>query len=157
MAYIAYASTKQRSYIAALLAQAGMAENDARLPMPVTSSLTTIGASVLINFLRTITPERPTVKIETEGVYRQGNVIFRVKRSRQTGRLYAMTLDMDGPTKTFGYAAGAIYRLAPADRLTLEQAKAIGHMYGFCVVCGKLLTDEKSVKAGIGPVCAKRV
>lgn len=39
--------------------------------------------------------------------------------------------------------------------LTVEQAAAMGHLHGYCVVCGRTLTDPKSVQAGIGPVCIK--
>ncbi|QOC56182.1 hypothetical protein SEA_MADI_37 [Gordonia phage Madi] len=38
--------------------------------------------------------------------------------------------------------------------LSLEEAKAFGKMYGFCIRCGRTLTDEGSIAAGIGPICA---
>lgn len=45
---------------------------------------------------------------------------------------------------------------AAARRLSLEEAKQFGKIYGFCVKCGATLTDEKSIAAGIGPVCASK-
>lgn len=36
----------------------------------------------------------------------------------------------------------------------LEQAKLYGKRTGTCCVCGRTLTDEGSVEAGIGPICA---
>jgi hypothetical protein len=36
------------------------------------------------------------------------------------------------------------------------EAKTLGSLYGFCVRCGATLTDDASIKAGIGPICAKR-
>jgi hypothetical protein len=40
--------------------------------------------------------------------------------------------------------------------MSLEEAKAFGRLYGVCVRCGATLTDEQSIEAGIGPVCAGR-
>ena len=37
-----------------------------------------------------------------------------------------------------------------------EASKAYGKLVGRCGVCGRTLEDEKSVAAGIGPVCASR-
>lgn len=41
----------------------------------------------------------------------------------------------------------------PEYRATLEEASALGFRWGICIVCGRLLTNEKSVDLGIGPVC----
>ncbi len=39
-------------------------------------------------------------------------------------------------------------------KMTLEEAEEFGALYGFCCRCGRTLTDENSIEAGIGPVCA---
>ena len=39
-------------------------------------------------------------------------------------------------------------------RMTLEEAKQFGAIYGFCCQCGRTLTNEQSIEAGIGPICA---
>lgn len=95
-------------------------------------------------------------RITEEGVYQNAEGdIFRVQRSRESGNLYAKRLDIfEGG---FVYEAGLLRNITPSDRLGVEQAKALGVQYGFCVVCGILLTDPKSVEQGIGPVCIKRV
>src|SRR3546814_218809 len=54
----------------------------------------------------------------------------------------------------FEYAAGMVRRLSAATRLTLEEAKAFGALYGSCCVCSRTLTKEESIAAGIGPICA---
>jgi hypothetical protein len=41
--------------------------------------------------------------------------------------------------------------------MTVEEAKAFGLLYGRCIVCGRTLTDEKSIADGIGPICAAKV
>jgi len=108
---------------------------------------------------------RPAAPVQTNPVAEQGMYakvdpsdfgldIFRVKLS-QAGRLYALRLNT--LTGEFEYDRGAIKSLSADDRLTVEQAVAFGHTYGRCIVCGRDLTDPKSVAQGIGPVCIKRV
>lgn len=95
--------------------------------------------------------------VEEDGMYRDGDGnIFKVQRS-QAGRLYAKALVRDESKKSgwaFEYAAGAVRRLSPAMRMTVEQAREFGVATGTCCVCGRTLTDEESIEAGIGPVCA---
>jgi hypothetical protein len=100
---------------------------------------------------------RPVVAADlSEGMYRTADgSVYRVKKSRESGRLYAKSLDL--LTGEFTYAAGAVYRLTAADRMTLEQAKFLGCEMGICIVCGATLTDPVSVAAGIGPICGNRV
>jgi Family of unknown function (DUF6011) len=47
--------------------------------------------------------------------------------------------------------------LAGQSKLTMEQAAKIGKQVGFCIRCGRTLTDPESVANGIGPVCATYV
>src|SRR5215831_17219977 len=116
--------------------------------------------------MRTATPiERGIVP----GMYRLANGdIFRVQASREDAtRLYAKALtpiDSERLTETdavvrfeFRYAAGAIHQLTPADRMSVDEAAAFGLRYGVCCVCGKTLTEAKSVARGIGPKCAGKV
>lgn len=57
----------------------------------------------------------------------------------------------------FQYEQGAIHHIQAEWRMTLEQAKEFGVLYGTCMVCGRTLTDERSIAAGIGPICAGKV
>jgi hypothetical protein len=108
------------------------------------------------------------------GMYRTEQGIFRVKTS-EAGHLYAKQLvlvpvydDATGEQKIgengkpmtkgrFDYLAGAIRTLSAANRMTVEEAIEFGVAESVCCQCGKTLTDPKSVTAGIGPVCAKRI
>jgi hypothetical protein len=102
-------------------------------------------------------PESAKADLE-EGVYRKDGVIFRVHRSRESGKVYAKRLDFDlfgGSKPRFVYAKGAITTLAPTHKMSKDEAKAFGVETGICCVCGAFLTDAKSVAEGIGPVCAK--
>lgn len=85
-------------------------------------------------------------------------VAFRVKMSR-AGRLYASRFVPEAEVRAdrFVYEGGAVYRLDASMRMTLEQAKALGAQYSQCCVCGRDLSAEQSVEAGIGPVCAGRI
>ena len=61
-----------------------------------------------------------------------------------------------GANAEFVYAPGAMRGILPEHKMTLEEAKEFGALYGTCCVCGRTLTDERSIAAGIGPVCARR-
>lgn len=108
-----------------------------------------------------------------DGIYLdlEGNRIIKVQYNKAQGdgrRTYAklMVIDQapefDGETLTraavvhFEYVNGLVREVKPEWRMTLEQAKAFGALYGVCCRCGRDLTDEVSIEAGIGPVCAKR-
>jgi hypothetical protein len=100
------------------------------------------------------------------GMYRKGADIYRVKIGKESGQPYAAKLvaisgnrlvDADESIikYEFQFERGAIYSLSSDNKLTLEEAKQFGIRTGTCCVCSKLLTDAKSVLAGIGPKCAK--
>jgi len=111
------------------------------------------------NMERASRPANPNPVTEI-GVYVDADgAIYRVKRSRQSGGLYAMRFIPEGRTRSarFVYARGAIARLTADQRITLEKAQEIGIQFGICCVCGATLTAEQSVASGIGPVCAGRI
>lgn len=104
-----------------------------------------------------------------DGMYKLGDDIFKVQhavhgsgnqyakklvRATETGRVFGT---VDQGRWTFEYAPGAVRRLRPEHRMTIEEAKKFGALYGTCCVCGRTLTDEDSIAAGIGPVCAGRL
>lgn len=119
---------------------------------------TMVAARTLINALMTC----PKIKTKTEapvdppeGMHRLGHVIYKVQRAiHGSGNLYAKRLTKYGDKWKFEYAPGGIHKLSADTKMTLEQAKKFGMLYGTCCVCGRTLTDENSIKAGIGPVCA---
>jgi hypothetical protein len=96
----------------------------------------------------------------TPGVYRATNgTLYRVYPARaDRTRLLAKEIIVDGMLNhvTFEYAGAANRFVHPEGRLTLEEAKAFGQLYGYCCVCGTELTDPESIAAGIGPVCATK-
>lgn len=114
-------------------------------------------------------PEKPVVAatprhlVDHDGIYRTDDgTIYKVQHAKTgSGRLYAKRLHLtphpDGTTSgTFHYAAGTIHTLRDDQRLTATEAAAFGALYGVCVACGRDLTDENSIAAGIGPICARK-
>lgn len=74
-----------------------------------------------------------------------------------SGRQGVKRLVVGSDSGSFEYL-GLASRCLPADarKMTLEEAKKFGALYGFCVRCGRTLTDEESIAAGIGPKCGGR-
>lgn len=89
-----------------------------------------------------------------DGFYVLNDTIYKVQTSPDTGRTYAKKLGADG---SFVYSPGAVGKLAKAEKLTLELAKQYGKLYGMCVICGRTLTNEESITAGIGPICSGKL
>lgn len=121
-------------------------------PTPVAS----VGASVVIpapSLPVIATPVAiPKVLVEV-GAYNHGGEIYRVKASTY-GKRHAYKWDAN--RKKWVYANGVIYKIVPAERLTLNDAMRFGAQTGSCVHCGRTLTDPESVRYGLGTVCIKR-
>lgn len=112
-------------------------------------------ASALINLLL----EQPFKSAEVpEGMHKFGGVIFKVQVAvHGSGRKYAKALQEDGNGGwAFEFVSGAINNLSQETLLSLEEAKEFGALYGTCCVCGRTLTNEESIAAGIGPICAEK-
>lgn len=100
------------------------------------------------------------VDVELEaGMYLVGETIYKVyKAVHGSGKMCAKELVIDGEGSAHFEYRGLASRFvqSAAQRMTLEQAKEFGAIYGVCCQCGATLTDEKSIEAGIGPVCASK-
>ena len=115
---------------------------------------------------------------------RDGTPYVVVKHNREGTRQYAQRLHLEGgipadytphpdedvsegdfpPVRgTWVYESGLITRLAlalasgDAARLTVDEARSFGQLYGVCCVCGRRLTHPRSIEDGIGPVCSGRL
>lgn len=126
------------------------------------------------------TPKRT---VEQDGMYRDPDTgaIYKVQRNKAQGdgsRLYAKRLVLDGVPKgetrkqyhitpgtpveegtasvSFHYAAGAMREIQPEWKMTADEAREFGALYGTCVRCGRTLTLEESIERSMGPVCAAR-
>ena len=96
------------------------------------------------------------------GMYRTEGQVYLVVKS-ENGHLYAKRLVAqqleDGTMHklTFEYDKGSIFKIATTDRMSVEDVAQLGKTSGHCWVCARKLTVQKSIQAGIGPVCAKKV
>lgn len=170
------ATAKQISYINSLKSQRDVSVGtDAAEALELGRQLWHFGkfsskaASAVIDALKAAGPKpadhgTEVVEISTgraksstpEGMHKFGGVIFKVQKAiHGSGRLYAKALVEDGDGGwRFEYAQGAVHNLSESTRLTIEEAKEFGALYGTCCVCGRTLTNEESIEAGIGPICA---
>jgi len=113
-------------------------------------------ASEIITLLKTL----PNVFVQEEtteeldlGMYQVDGVIYKVQRAvHGSGFLYAKRWDEE--SQSFEKETGAIRKIRASHRMTLEEAARFGQITGTCGHCGRTLTDEDSIAAGIGPVCA---
>ena len=117
--------------------------------------------SSLIDALKSLPDaERPAAVEPPEGFHVHGTEVFKVQRAvHGSGNLYAKVLrpGADGEKGTWEYVGRSVLKfLSEATILTLEKAQEYGHLYGICARCGATLTDEDSIRRGIGPVCATR-
>lgn len=121
----------------------------------------------------------PKAGVVEDGMYRDPSdgTIYKVQWNRGSGdgrRLYAKMLVVDRlDTNTsfstevlesegsdainvrFVYAQGAMKYIRPEWKMTMEEAKAFGALYGICVRCGRDLTKEESIERGMGSTCVK--
>jgi predicted membrane-bound dolichyl-phosphate-mannose-protein mannosyltransferase len=98
--------------------------------------------------------QMPDVNELEEGMYRVGDDIFKVYRTRERDILVTKQL-VEG---VFEYTGKKPLSFITAEhRMTLDEAKEYGKVTGTCCVCGRKLTNEASIADGIGPVCAGKV
>lgn len=157
------ATDKQIGFIVRL-AEQHSADLDSILNGREWSEVTKIEASAIIDTFLNMPkpPTTPKHKIEIEdGMYRVSldggpeMTIYKVQHAvHGSGHQYAKKLVFEDGSWIFKYASGVVFKLRPEHKMTLEDAKAFGALYGTCCVCGRTLTDEKSIEAGIGPICA---
>ena len=110
--------------------------------------------TLLINAL-VAQPKLPYVDPELEvGAYLHDGVIYSVRKGRESGRLQAYIYNADD--KHWDFVREAVAKIKPAERLTLSQAVQHSAQTGSCVHCGRTLTLQKSVMAGMGKICASK-
>lgn len=166
--YAQPASVKQENYINSLLRNVKdlsplTTEQRSTLEdMKAAKVITKDDASYLISGLLKC-PAKPVGEMAKPGYYKAANGDFlNVVENRQKTRTYAKRLEV---TKAPGqrakarwvYAPGAAAGVAHVTPLSLEEAAKFGHLNGVCLICCKALTDPESVRAGIGPVCRKKI
>lgn len=97
-------------------------------------------------------------RVELEdGVYLHEDNVYKVVHAQGgSNRQYAKRLTVTDGQGRFEYEQGAIAKIKPEEKMTLAQAAQYGALYGCCANCGRALSNEDSIEAGIGPVCRDR-
>jgi hypothetical protein len=103
--------------------------------------------------------DRPTRSRAEDGMYRTPEgTIYRVQTAPGSDfRVAKRLVHGEGSKPRFEREDKMVYRLKPEERMTKEEAAKFGALYNFCIVCGRTLTHEDSIAAGIGPICAEKV
>jgi hypothetical protein len=105
------------------------------------------------------TPAAPVASVEC-GLYQHDNGTVRKVYMTQNDRMACKVLVVLGTTGSFQYEKGGtrIVGSALADGtahlMTQDEAAAFGRQHSFCCNCALDLTDDRSLAAGYGPVCA---
>lgn len=139
-------------------------------------SLDTKGAHKLIERLKDYAYRRPPVdsapastipsepqnrETVEDGMYLFNGEVWKVVHAvHASGHQYAKRFvppAYEGAKGTFEFVRGAIKRLRPEHRMSLEQAVHYGKLYGVCIRCGTVLTDETSIEEAMGPVCRTKI
>lgn len=148
------ATAKQLSFVTSLLLSRDLTGTRFE-GHTVAPELDRVQASDAIDELQKLPKASKPQTVIPEGMYYRNGEVFKVQVAvHGSGRLYAKRLNK--ATGKFDYVRGALSQLREQDRMTLEQAKEFGQLYGICCNCGATLTNEDSIEAGIGPVCASR-
>jgi len=153
------ATAKQRSYLGDRIATRPKWATSVGLAPEGIATLSLTEASQLIDSAQSIAPERkqhpdaiPVHELKEGGYWTIDGDVVRVRRSRRYD-FYGQ--QFDPKTGRFEYRKGIVFRLKA--RMTPDEAKQWGAPFGRCCMCGKLLTDEKSMEQGIGPVCRRHL
>lgn len=145
------ASEKQASFASSLAERKGEAQQS-------WAAMPAADISTEINRLLSL-PDAPKSKKTSQleaGMYCKDSMIYRVRIGRDSGYAYAQKLCREGEDWYFESAPGMTRKLTEADKMSLEEAQAFGLEFGVCCACGRTLTNDESIKAGIGPICATK-
>lgn len=151
-----YISEKQLSFIDLLMLSRKNAKNvveSALLFHRVDSvhKLTLDQAKALITHLVACDKVAPPSDV-TVGAYKVGDIYYSVRKRRESERLFVV--QYDPINKAWIHNHKVLATLTQANRLSLSDASAFGIATGSCVHCGRTLTLQKSVVAGMGKWCA---
>lgn len=108
---------------------------------------------------------RPKQNDLPDGFYVRDSEVYKVIVAvHGSGNKYAKKLDQT--TGEWEMASGAIAKLTTDHAMSLDQALRVakvvatdvdGRLYGRCFMCSTILTDERSIADGLGPVCSGKL
>jgi hypothetical protein len=150
------ASDKQSDFIRTLWAQKHLPGDVEAVIAAIPDRMT---ASKMIDALKAVKDEivkadAPNGDDLEDAIYKIDGQVRKVYHT-QSGQQVAKVWDTD--SLSFEYVGKkGLKGLTPAHKMTMAEAVEFGSIYGICCNCSRTLTDEHSIEAGIGPVCARR-
>ena len=122
-------------------------------PVEATQAVETVQAMEPVQVIESV--RREPAK---EGYYLYEDQYYHVVLSKY-GRPYAKVLvdDADRKHGTWEYVRGMVFTLTQEHKVDRIIAQRFGREHGYCMICGRTLTDPDSVARGIGPICIERL
>ena len=96
------------------------------------------------------------IAVEPKRAYRCADGTIAIAYTTQNGRIAVRRLFVheDGTGSLEYWKGGVAVVSATGSLLTQEEASSLGKTYGFCVCCGKDLSEDQSLAVGYGQTCA---
>lgn len=96
------------------------------------------------------------IEVEPKRAYRCEDGTVAIAYTTQNKRIAVRRLVVheDGTGSLEYWAGGVSIVRATGSLLTQEQASELGKVYGFCICCGKDLSEDTSLAVGYGATCA---
>jgi hypothetical protein len=96
------------------------------------------------------------IEVEPKRAYRCEDGTIAIAYTTQNGRIAVRRLVVheDGKGSLEYWKGGVSIVRATGSLLTQEQASELGKVYGFCICCGKDLSEDTSLAVGYGATCA---
>jgi hypothetical protein len=100
--------------------------------------------------------DAPRITVESKRAYRCDDGTVAIAYTTQNGRIAMRRLVIHEDNKgSLEYWKGGVAIVsATGSLLTQEQASELGKVYGFCICCGKDLSEDQSLAVGYGRTCA---
>lgn len=118
---------------------------------------TKVASDAIAALLKIKALPQPYIPLEA-GYYFYDGDVYVAEFNKKTKHMNAKKMVIFGSRGKWIYAKGMQATLAKnAEKLTVQQAAAMGHLHGVCVICGRELTDPQSVERGIGPICYNKI
>jgi hypothetical protein len=151
-------SEKQASFIESLASQVPNGKDHLSLVLMENAvrSVAELPAQVateVINKFRSMPVLPREVQVDV-GAYKYEGIVYSVRRARESKKLHAYHWSTD--SAEWVYSGNIKYQLRPEHRLTHDEAREFGATTGTCVHCGRTLTDEASVRYGMGSTCRRK-
>jgi hypothetical protein len=101
-------------------------------------------------------PATDRIEVESKRAYRCEDGTIAIAYTTQNGHIAVrrLVIHEDGKGSLEYWKGGVSIVRATGTLLTQEEASTLGKTYGFCICCGKDLSEDTSLAVGYGATCA---